>query len=259
MMSENIFQETNMDRIADYFAFADLCLKVNCKKKLCYVINYLKRFVDFDSAVCGLVGLVDGDFSNLLEMVNVSYPKEWLRLYIENNYHAVDPIMAYHFKQFKPQVWSETYRKTKNINSTFIMTAMDFGLADGVCHGILDDLNTKGSIFSFSIDSTTNRSIIIQQLELVIPLLHIALSNYHKHKKKEDLLAKRKACTPLTKREKEVLNWIKIGKTNWEISKILGISERTVKFHVFNIFHKLNTSSRSHAVAKAINLSIIEF
>jgi DNA-binding CsgD family transcriptional regulator len=120
-------------------------------------------------------------------------------------------------------------------------------------------LNTQGSIFSFSVKSINNRALILKQLELIIPLLHIALCNYHNHKKERKLLVKRKACTPLTNREKEVLNWIKIGKTNWEISMILGISERTVKFHVINILHKLNTSSRSHAVAKAINLSIIEF
>ncbi|WP_447973005.1 LuxR family transcriptional regulator [Nitrospira sp. Kam-Ns4a] len=39
----------------------------------------------------------------------------------------------------------------------------------------------------------------------------------------------------LTKREREVLEWMKEGKTNWEIGRILGISERTVRFHVGNI------------------------
>jgi LuxR family transcriptional regulator, quorum-sensing system regulator CviR len=258
-MAENIFHGTNMDRITDYFTFADLCLKVNCKRKLCDVINYLKRFFYFDNAVCGLVGLTDGVFSNRLEIVNVSYPEQWLRLYVENNYHMIDPVIVYHLKQFAPQVWSTTYEKTKNIGSTFISTAKDFGLVDGVCHGIFDELNTQGSIFSFSVKSISNRALILKQLELIVPLLHIALCNYHNHKKERKLLVKRKACTPLTNREKEVLNWIKIGKTNWEISMILGISERTVKFHVINILHKLNTSSRSHAVAKAINLSIIEF
>lgn len=55
-------------------------------------------------------------------------------------------------------------------------------------------------------------------------------------------------------REKEVLNWLKLGKTNWEISVILQISERTAKFHVGNIMKKLNAVTRGHAVAKAISL-----
>lgn len=59
-------------------------------------------------------------------------------------------------------------------------------------------------------------------------------------------------------REIEILNWLKLGKTNWETSVILNISERTVKFHVHNIMRKLNAVTRGHAVAKAIELGIIE-
>ena len=56
----------------------------------------------------------------------------------------------------------------------------------------------------------------------------------------------------LSPREKTVLNWMRHGKTNWEISKILGVSERTVRFHVEGIFNKLNVTSRTQAVAYAV-------
>lgn len=56
----------------------------------------------------------------------------------------------------------------------------------------------------------------------------------------------------LTSREVTILNWMKNGKTNWEIGKILGVSERTVRFHVEQIFSKLGVTSRSQAVAMAI-------
>jgi len=56
----------------------------------------------------------------------------------------------------------------------------------------------------------------------------------------------------LTPREKEVIAWIAHGKSNWETSMILGIAERTVKFHMKNIIHKLDAMNRSHAVAKAL-------
>jgi DNA-binding CsgD family transcriptional regulator len=46
--------------------------------------------------------------------------------------------------------------------------------------------------------------------------------------------------------------WMKQGKTNWEISRILGVSERTVRFHVEGIFVKLDVSSRTQAVACAM-------
>ena len=56
----------------------------------------------------------------------------------------------------------------------------------------------------------------------------------------------------LSPRETTVLLWMKQGKTNWEISRILGVSERTVRFHVEGIFMKLDVGSRTQAVACAI-------
>jgi DNA-binding CsgD family transcriptional regulator len=62
----------------------------------------------------------------------------------------------------------------------------------------------------------------------------------------------------LSAREKEVLNWLKQGKSSWEISVILGISESTVNFHVYNVMHKLDASSRPQAVAAAAHLGLID-
>ena len=57
------------------------------------------------------------------------------------------------------------------------------------------------------------------------------------------------AC--LTNREQEVLQWTAKGKGCWEIGHIVGISERTVKFHLQNIYRKLNVVNRAQAVAIA--------
>ena len=62
--------------------------------------------------------------------------------------------------------------------------------------------------------------------------------------------------SPLSQRETEVLSWLKTGKSSWDISVILGISERTVNFHVRNIVQKLNAVSRVHAVAVAAEKGI---
>ncbi|MCD8493409.1 MAG: helix-turn-helix transcriptional regulator, partial [Geovibrio sp.] len=53
----------------------------------------------------------------------------------------------------------------------------------------------------------------------------------------------------LTYREKAVADWILDGKTNWEIATILKISENTVKYHVKNIYSKLNVSGRQEVIA----------
>ena len=65
------------------------------------------------------------------------------------------------------------------------------------------------------------------------------------------------SCQILTERETEILRWLMEGKTSWDISKILSISERTVKFHVNNTLTKLNAINRTHAVAKAILSNLI--
>lgn len=51
----------------------------------------------------------------------------------------------------------------------------------------------------------------------------------------------------LTDRQSEVLYWLKLGKSNLEISMILAISSDTVKFHVRNIYSKLGVYNRVQA------------
>jgi len=48
----------------------------------------------------------------------------------------------------------------------------------------------------------------------------------------------------LTRREQDVLAWLRQGKSNWVISQLVGISEHTVKHIVSVILHKYGVSSR---------------
>ena len=61
----------------------------------------------------------------------------------------------------------------------------------------------------------------------------------------------------ISAREREILQFISDGKTNPEIAQILYLSPLTIKNHVRNIFKKLGVTSRSQAVALAINLRFI--
>lgn len=61
----------------------------------------------------------------------------------------------------------------------------------------------------------------------------------------------------LTRREIQCLNWASTGKTCWETSRILKISERTVQFHLDNARTKLGTGNLVHSVAKAVKLGLI--
>ena len=54
----------------------------------------------------------------------------------------------------------------------------------------------------------------------------------------------------LSKREVEIMKWVKMGKTNLEIASILDISIFTVKNHLRHIFKVLDVSNRMQAAAK---------
>jgi DNA-binding CsgD family transcriptional regulator len=54
----------------------------------------------------------------------------------------------------------------------------------------------------------------------------------------------------LTPRERDALGFVADGKTDWEISVILGVSEATVRFHVDNARRKLGATNRAHAIAR---------
>lgn len=62
----------------------------------------------------------------------------------------------------------------------------------------------------------------------------------------------------LTPREIEILNWVREGKTSWEIGRIIGISKSTVNFHMNNIIGKLKAKNRTMAVAEAISRGLLK-
>jgi len=61
----------------------------------------------------------------------------------------------------------------------------------------------------------------------------------------------------LTKRELDVLSWTAQGKTAWEVSVILGMSEKTVNFHLGNAMRKLGVSSKHQAVLLCVSAGVL--
>jgi transcriptional regulator EpsA len=93
-------------------------------------------------------------------------------------------------------------------------------------------------------------------LELLMPYLHMALHRMLGSENGETQV-EANGVTLLSKREIQVLHWVKNGKTNQEIGQILGISPPTVKNHVQNIMRKLNVNNRAQAVGKGATLRLI--
>jgi ATP/maltotriose-dependent transcriptional regulator MalT len=62
---------------------------------------------------------------------------------------------------------------------------------------------------------------------------------------------------PLSERELEVLRLVAAGLSNPEIAEHLFLSTGTVKRHVYNIFMKLDASSRVNAISRARELNLL--
>ena len=56
----------------------------------------------------------------------------------------------------------------------------------------------------------------------------------------------------------DILRWLHVGKTNWEISMIIGMSVHNVKYHVAQLLVKLEAANRVHAVARARERGLLD-
>jgi transcriptional regulator EpsA len=125
-----------------------------------------------------------------------------------------------------------------------------------VAHGVKETPGTGGSFFVFVRQPNPPAARDVYLLELLMPSLHMALyrvlASGDSEKTDED-----GAVTLLSKREMQVLYWVKNGKTNQEIGQILDITPPTVKNHVQNIMRKLNVTNRAQAVGKSATLRLL--
>ena len=92
-------------------------------------------------------------------------------------------------------------------------------------------------------------------LAIILPILHgiLALVRRSKRQRQKNL-----AHSLLTTREMEVLEWVKKGKTNPEIARILGVTFPTIKNHIQKIMIKLRVNNRAEAVGRAYGLNAQE-
>ncbi len=63
--------------------------------------------------------------------------------------------------------------------------------------------------------------------------------------------------SPLSNRERQIMQMISVGKTYSEIAEECHISKETSKTHIRNIYVKLKVNSKSEAIAKANNDRLI--
>jgi len=146
--------------------------------------------------------------------------------------------------EFRPTVWAVRGADAP-ARGEFAAELHGIGADSLMVHGTYDSLGKPASLFVLGASAGDLGAEQGFLLELMVPFLHLAWMR----SQLPDLL---------TVREKEILRWIHLGKSNFEIGTILGISPLTVKNHVQKILRKLNVRNRTQAVGRALALRFLD-
>ncbi|HEX7052811.1 MAG TPA: XrtB/PEP-CTERM-associated transcriptional regulator EpsA [Burkholderiales bacterium] len=131
------------------------------------------------------------------------------------------------------------------------------GATQLLVHGIHDAEGRALSLFTFACRPASVGQRQAYLAQLLAPSLHAAWVRTQLARRTEAAGDKASGGSVLTVREQEILKWIYLGKSNFEIGAILKISPLTVKNHVQKILRKLNVVNRTQAIGKALELRIL--
>ena len=109
---------------------------------------------------------------------------------------------------------------------------------------------------TFASDRT--HAVLRRMVEAQRHLIHLAGIYFHAHVRRKLERAIDFDRPRLSARETACLQWTARGKGSWDISEILGISRRTVVFHLENAKRKLHAVTLPQAVATALQRGLID-
>ena len=177
------------------------------------------------------------------------WPNAWYARYAERQYYNVDAVAIQGRQSVDPFYWSAVVPKpdSKAISAQIMSEAGECGLKDGLLVPIYG-ANGDQSCITMAGKDIDRRHRAKQSLHLMSMFTHHQAIRLHE-------LGKRKTTSTanrLTLRERECLQWAARGKTDWETSRILQISNNTVSVHIAKATKKMTATNRTEAVAKAI-------
>ncbi|SDW41778.1 XrtB/PEP-CTERM-associated transcriptional regulator EpsA [Nitrosomonas oligotropha] len=123
-------------------------------------------------------------------------------------------------------------------------------------HGVSDERAGRDCLYIIFSANDSFDAAALSVMENLLPYLDTALRRI------TPLVRQREVALPpadlpqsrkkygLSMRETEILDWVRLGKTNSEIACILEISAYTVKNHLQSIFRKLDVFNRVQAITK---------
>jgi len=169
-------------------------------------------------------------------------------------------IVAWKQRVFRPLVWTTEAFAASFGGGPLVQELNRLGAGSVLAHGGHDINAEVTGLFLFvrAADSFSEREIYFA--DLVLPFLQAAVVRSQTNLDDipvDELHEGPVGAAMLTEREREILHWVYLGKSNAEIGSILEISPLTVKNHVQKILRKLDVVNRAQAVGKALDARII--
>jgi len=217
----------------------------------------LCAWAGFDSFIYGAEFPVS--FVRPQTVIISGFPRDWREHSEAWNYIRVDPTVSHCITRTTPLVWDDIApldEQDEALVRQFMGEAADFGLQSGVSfptHG------QRGEAAMLSLVSELSHPQVADRLLAAMPIGQLLVGYVHEAARRvferDKLVLDR---VNLTARERECLLWAAEGKTTADTAQILGISERTVVFHLQNAAQKLDVVNRSQAVARAVSQGYIK-
>lgn len=200
---------------------------------------------------------LDPGTSNQIEWHFHNFNESMWAAYSKCSMHDETPIADFSKEELIPRAWvldeATIGQSCGDVHADDLYrTVYKQGVRGGVCIPIHDHPNIMGTLTLASNTSTTVQCLSngIGTALLFSKYLHKACA--------PNLRRPKSGVEPhLSPRELECLTWASKGKTTWEISRVLEISEHTVNFHLRNANSKLGATNRRQAVAKSIHLGFV--
>lgn len=173
------------------------------------------------------------------------WPQEWRRRYLERQYVYRDPMAIELTRVMHPFTWREVFdrRKYPLHDWRIVHEASEWEMCAGF---VVPIVITGGRVHAITMAGRTPRADLKarSELHLVSMYAHARAKHLDRGTPEEPLR--------LSKRERQVLQFVSMGKSDAEIGIILGISASGVHKHVENIKHRLSVGTRMQAVVAAI-------
>lgn len=186
-----------------------------------------------------------------------TYPDRWVNecSQLPAQLIALDPILHHLSTQVRPLVWDQNVYangKTSQIYEAFSA----YGLGSGMTVNVR---GVAGESLSLGFTCAATKSTPAAEMRTELGSLCLAATaTFHAFSRLLAATAVDPETINLTPRELELLRWSRCGKTAWESSSILGISQATAQFHIKNAVGKLGAVSKQQAVLRALELHLID-